>query len=56
MPAWLFVTLYGAAELVFGVTNIEPGVAHFAHLGGMLGAALTIGWWRLRGAAHRGRF
>jgi len=56
MPAWLFVTLYGAAELVFGVTNIEPGVAHFAHLGGMLGAALTIGWWRLRGTAHRRRF
>src|SRR5581483_9084820 len=40
MPAWLFVTLYGAVELVFGVTGAEAGVAHFAHLGGMLGGAV----------------
>jgi membrane associated rhomboid family serine protease len=49
MPAWLFVTLYGAAELLFGVTGIQPGVAHFAHLGGMLGGALSILYWRTRG-------
>ena len=42
MPAWLFVTLYGLAELVMGVTGTEAGVAHFAHLGGMLGAALML--------------
>jgi membrane associated rhomboid family serine protease len=47
MPAWLFVTLYGALELVLGVTNTEAGVAHFAHLGGMLGGALVILYWRL---------
>jgi membrane associated rhomboid family serine protease len=56
MPAWLFVALYGIAELFFGVTNLEPGVAHFAHLGGMLGAALVILYWRLKGAAGRRRF
>ncbi len=49
MPAWLFVTLYGVAELFFGVTGIEAGVAHFAHLGGMLGGALSILYWRYRG-------
>jgi membrane associated rhomboid family serine protease len=49
MPAWLFVTLYGVAELFFGVTGIQPGVAHFAHLGGMLGGALSILYWRTRG-------
>jgi membrane associated rhomboid family serine protease len=49
MPAWLFVTLYGVAELFFGVTGIQPGVAHFAHLGGMLGGALAILYWRGRG-------
>src|ERR1700722_558527 len=48
MPAWLFVTLYGALELVLGVTNTEAGVAHFAHLGGMLGGALVILYWRAR--------
>ena len=48
MPAWLFVTLYGALELVLGVTGSYEGVAHFAHLGGMLGGALVLAWWRMR--------
>jgi len=42
MPAWLFVTLYGAIELVLGVTGTVAGVAHFAHLGGMLGGWLLL--------------
>ena len=42
MPAWLFVTLYGLVELVMGVSGAQAGVAHFAHLGGMLGAALLL--------------
>ena len=49
MPAWLFVTIYGGFELVLGVTGAQPGVAHFAHLGGMLGGALAILYWRARG-------
>jgi membrane associated rhomboid family serine protease len=49
MPAWLFVTLYGVLELVLGVTGTQEGVAHFAHLGGMLGGALAILYWRMRG-------
>jgi membrane associated rhomboid family serine protease len=48
MPAWLFVTLYGAGELYLGVTGTQAGVAHFAHLGGMLGGWLTILSWRQR--------
>ncbi|MEA3156264.1 MAG: hypothetical protein QOK44_3853 [Betaproteobacteria bacterium] len=48
MPAWLFVTLYGALELFLGVTGTQQGVAHFAHLGGMLGGYLTIRVWRSR--------
>ena len=43
MPAWLFVTLYAALELVQGVVGTAAGIAHFAHLGGMAGA-----WWMLR--------
>jgi membrane associated rhomboid family serine protease len=46
MPAWVFVILYGVLELVLGVTGTEQGVAHFAHLGGMLGAWLLILYWR----------
>ncbi len=49
MPAWLFVTIYGGLELFLGVTGRQPGVAHFAHLGGMLGGALSILYWRARG-------
>jgi membrane associated rhomboid family serine protease len=51
MPAWLFVTLYGALELYLGVTGSGAGVAHFAHLGGMAaGYALLVYW---RGRARR---
>jgi membrane associated rhomboid family serine protease len=49
MPAWLFVTLYGVLELYLGVTGRQGDVAHFAHLGGMLGGAAVILYWRARG-------
>jgi membrane associated rhomboid family serine protease len=50
MPAWLFATIYAALELFLGVTGTLSGVAHFAHLGGMVGSALVITQWRsLRG-------
>jgi len=56
MPAWLFVTLYGALELFLGVTGAEAGVAHFAHLGGMLGGAIMILLWRAEDSGrHRRR-
>lgn len=48
MPAWLFVTLYGLLEIYLGVTGTQSGVAHFAHLGGMLGGWLLIRQWRRR--------
>jgi membrane associated rhomboid family serine protease len=48
LPAWLFVTLYGAIELYLGVTGSQAGVAHFAHLGGMLGGWLMLRYWRTR--------
>ena len=46
MPAWLFATLYAGIELFLGVTGSQSGVAHFAHLGGMVGSALVIMNWR----------
>lgn len=48
MPAWLFVTLYGLLELYLGVTGTQAGVAHFAHLGGVLGGYILIRQWRSR--------
>ncbi|MEJ8567822.1 rhomboid family intramembrane serine protease [Elongatibacter sediminis] len=43
-----FVLIYGGVEFLFGVTRTMPGIAHFAHLGGMLfGAGLLWRWgWR----------
>jgi membrane associated rhomboid family serine protease len=46
MPAWLFATIYAGIELFLGVTGTLSGVAHFAHLGGMVGSALVIMQWR----------
>jgi len=55
LPAWLFVTLYGALELYLGVSGTQAGVAHFAHLGGMVGGYLMIRHWRGRGRFGRRR-
>lgn len=48
LPAWLFVTGYAIVELFLGVTGTQAGVAHFAHLGGMLGGYVLIEYWRGR--------
>ncbi len=54
MPAWVFASLYAGLELVLGVTGTLSGVAHFAHLGGMIGSALVILDWRSARARARG--
>jgi membrane associated rhomboid family serine protease len=51
LPARMFVILYAGIELMLGVTGAQAGVAHFAHLGGMIGGYMVIRRWRHRG--HR---
>ncbi len=46
LKAKWFVLLYGGIELWAGITGTEAGVAHFAHLGGMLFGYLLIRHWR----------
>ena len=48
MPAWLFATIFAGVELFLGVTGTLSGIAHFAHLGGMIGSALVVMQWRRR--------
>jgi membrane associated rhomboid family serine protease len=48
MPAWVFVTGYGLIELYLGITGTQAGVAHFAHLGGMVAGFVLIQYWRGR--------
>ena len=42
MSARTLVFIYAAIELFLGVTGTQAGVAHFAHLGGMIGAYLVL--------------
>lgn len=46
MKARTLVIVYGLIELVLGITGTQSGVAHFAHLGGMLFGWLLIRHWR----------
>jgi membrane associated rhomboid family serine protease len=48
MRARTLVIVFAIMELAFGVTQTVAGVAHFAHLGGMLG-----GWLMLRSRRRR---
>lgn len=48
MKAWVMVIVFGLIELVTGVTGTLQGIAHFAHLGGMLGALVVMLTWRKR--------
>lgn len=50
-----FVIAYGALELWLGITGTQAGVAHFAHLGGMLFGYLLIQYWRARWPFRRTR-
>jgi membrane associated rhomboid family serine protease len=52
MKARTFVIVFGALELLLGLWG-RTGVAHFAHLGGMLGGYLMIRYWRGRGPMRR---
>lgn len=41
-----FVVLFGALELFYGIRGTADGVAHFAHLGGMIFGLVLILLWR----------
>lgn len=51
---WLVIifAIFAAIELFSGINGIQDGVAHFAHLGGMLFGWLLIRWWRKHGKLY----
>lgn len=53
MRAPVAVAAFAAIELFSGITGTAAGVAHFAHLGGMIGALVIILLWRLEAAESR---
>ena len=46
MRAKYFVIIFGLFELYLGFSGRQPGVANFAHLGGMLFGFLLIQYWK----------
>ena len=53
MPARVFVFVYAVIELYLGVTGSQAGVAHFAHLGGMIGGFIMLRYWRSAATIRR---
>ncbi len=52
LKAKWFVLIFGGIELWAGVTGTQAGVAHFAHLGGMLFGFLLLLYWRRHPPAY----
>ncbi len=47
IKAKYFVLMYGVFELFMGMSNLQTGIAHFAHLGGMVVGFAIIKFWKL---------
>ena len=46
LKAKWFVLIFGGIELLTGVTGVGGGIAHFAHLGGLIFGYLLIIYWK----------
>lgn len=53
IPRWVFVLVFGSLELLLGLFEKQAGVAHFAHVGGMVGGAIVFLFWGTRQPARR---
>lgn len=53
LKAKWFVMIFAGIELFTGVTGMGGGIAHFAHLGGMLFALLLITYWKKKHTLYR---
>lgn len=52
IPSRVFVGLYAVVELFLGVAGPMDGVAHFAHLGGMIFGAILLLVWKRQGKLY----
>jgi membrane associated rhomboid family serine protease len=48
LKAKWFVLIFAGIELLTGVTGTGGGIAHFAHLGGLIFGFLLIMYWKKR--------
>jgi membrane associated rhomboid family serine protease len=49
IKAKYFVAIFGVIELSSGLMRPDSGIAHFAHLGGMVVGFVLIKYWKLKG-------
>lgn len=52
IKAKYFVGIYGGIELFYGLSRADSGVAHFAHLGGLLVGVILIKLWKIKKPAY----
>ena len=52
LKAKWFVVIFAAIELVTGILGTSDGVAHFAHLGGMLFGLILLLFWKKKGQMY----
>lgn len=52
LKAKWFVIIFAVIELGTGINGVTDGVAHFAHLGGMLFGFFLIRWWKKTGRIY----
>ncbi len=53
IKAKYFVMIFGVFELFSGIMRPDSGIAHFAHLGGMVVGYILIKYWGLKGEGDR---
>lgn len=46
IKAKYFVIIYGLLEIVLGLSNLQTGVAHLAHVGGLVFGIILILYWK----------
>lgn len=56
LKAKWFVIIFAVIELLTGIFSRYGGIAHFAHLGGMLFGWLLIMFWKRRGTLYNYRY
>lgn len=52
LKAKWFVAIFGAIELLTGIAGRSDGIAHFAHLGGMIFGVFLILYWKRKGRMY----
>ena len=55
MKAKWFVLIYAGIELLLGVSGAQSGVAHFAHLGGLIIGLVLMLYWKKSGKLYSSR-